>query len=320
MASSGWFIERLDPELVPFMETKPTVDLSDIPAARAGYNERMREAALASTPRTSVTTRQVDIARTDGQPDVTVRIHQRVGSASAVPALLWIHGGGHVMGVAVQDDWMLQDLVNRLGCVAVAVEWRYAPENPYPASIEDCWTALNWVASNANDLGIDPARIVVGGASSGGGVAAGLTLLNRDRGGPSVAAQILDYPMLDDREVNHSSRVFTDERAWNAESNRLGWDAYLGGIDRSEVPVYAAPGRATDLEGVPPTWIGALELDPLVDDAVAFAQTLMKSGVSTELHVFPGAIHAIDAGLPRSSIGRRYIAERTAAFDRWLSS
>ncbi|MCW2748745.1 MAG: alpha/beta hydrolase [Nocardioidaceae bacterium] len=316
MPSHGNFLDRLDPEIATAVATMGDIDLSDIPATRTAMSQTMPPSQ--STPGVRSTDRVFPAS--GARAEFAARIHRPDTDSHGIPALLWVHGGGHVVGHAGQDDVTLQALVARTGCVAVAVEWRKSPENPYPDSLDDCYAALQWMASPDNDLGIDPHRIMVAGVSSGGGVAAGLALLARDRGGPTIHAQMLLYPMLDDRELTASSTSFVDQRVWNATSNRIGWDAYLTGIDRAEVPVYAAPGRTIDLAGLPPTWIAAGELDPLVDESVDYAQRLMTAGVSTELHVYPGAVHGFDALIPDAAVSVRLKAARDAAFDRWLSA
>lgn len=169
------------------------------------------------------------------------------------------------------------------------------------------------------DIGLDPDRIVVGGASSGAGVAAGVALLARDRGEVALAGQVLVYPMLDDRAVTPSSREVRDPRLWNHESNRLGWGAYLSGLADGEVPVYAAPARATDLSGLPPTWLATGGLDLFRDEDVAYATALAAAGVPTELHVYPRAVHGFDLFAPDAAVSRRFRRDRDEAFDRFLT-
>ena len=245
---------RIDPEIRPVLDLVPA---SRPDRHRHGPPERAELAARAAAghvPPPSVRTEDRRIPGwPDGEPEVVVRVHEPAErSASPRPALLWVHGGGHVLGQPhAQDDPLLQDLVARTGCVAVAVEWRRAPEDPYPAAVHDAYAALRWMAE---DPALDPGRLVVGGASSGGGAAAGLALLARDRGEVRLAGQVLVYPMLDDREVTASSREVRDPRLWNHESNRLGWAAYLSGLDGGEVPRlrrarpgYRPPRAAVDL-------------------------------------------------------------------------
>jgi acetyl esterase/lipase len=170
----------------------------------------------------------------------------------------------------------------------------------------------------AEDAALDPGRLVVGGASSGGGAAAGLALLARDRSEVPLAGQLLVYPMLDDREVTASSREVLDPRLWNHESNRLGWAAYLSGLDGAEVPAYAAPARATDVHGLPPTWLATGELDLFRDEDLEYASRLLASGVPTELHVYAGAVHGFDLFAPEAAVSRRYCRDRDEAFDRFV--
>lgn len=317
MTASDRWERRIDPEILAVLDLVPRLDLTDIPVARRERAELAARAAAGYVAPPSVRTADRRIPGwPDGEPDVVVRIHEpAAAAASDRPALLWVHGGGHVLGAAWQDDPMLQDLVARTGCVAVAVEWRRAPEDPYPAAVHDGYAALRWMSASA---GLDRTRLVIGGASSGGGVAAGVALLARDRGEVSLAGQVLVYPMLDDREVTPSSREVLDPRLWNLESNRLGWAAYLSGIDGREVPAYAAPARATDVAGLPPTWLATGELDLFRDEDIAYASRLLTAGVPTELHVYPGAVHGFDLFAPDAAVTRRYRRERDEALDRFV--
>ncbi|UMG91209.1 alpha/beta hydrolase fold domain-containing protein [Nocardioides sp. TF02-7] len=219
------------------------------------------------------------------------------------------------MGEAAQDDWLMAEVVAATGCTAVAVEWRRAPEDPYPAAFHDAVDALRWLAA------IDGGPLVVGGASSGGGLAAGVVLWARDSGEVVLDGQLLIYPMLDDRLQTGSARSVTDSRVWNRDLNRRAWAAYLRGVEPgAEVPSYAAPARAADLAGLPPTWLGTAELDAFVDENLEYAARLLAAGVSTELHVYPGAVHGFDLFAPAAAVSRRFAQERRAAFQRLLGS
>jgi len=308
---------RIDPEIRSVLDLVPRLDLTDIATARRERAELAARAAADHVPPPFVRTEERRIPGwPDGEPDVVVRVHEPAERwASPRPALLWVHGGGHVLGSASQDDPLLQDLVARAGCVAVAVEWRRAPEDPYPAAVHDAYAALRWMAA---DPSLDPGRLVVGGASSGGGAAAGLALLARDRAEVRVAGQVLVYPMLDDRDVTESSREVRDPRLWNNDSNRLGWGAYLSGLDGGEVPPYAAPARATDLRGLPSTWLATGELDLFRDEDIEYASGLLAGGVPTELHVYHGAVHGFDLFAPEAAVSRRYRRDRDEAFDRFV--
>ncbi|MFW6773891.1 alpha/beta hydrolase [Nocardioides sp. CPCC 205120] len=294
----------------------PVYDLGDIPAAR----ERRRALAEATRSRAVAAPGVLVEERTLPRPggpaggdDVVVRIHRPSGGAAG-GRLLWVHGGGHVLGEAAQDDWLLADVVVRTGCTAVAVDWRRAPEHPFPAALDDCWAGLVWLAGQGGG------PLVVAGASSGGGLAAGLVLLARDRAEVRVDAQLLVYPMLDDRHLTPSSRAVTDPRVWHRGLNERAWAAYLGGEPGGAgVSPYAAPSRAEDLAGLPPTWMATGELDAFVDEDVDYAARLLRSGVSTELHVYPGAVHGFDLLAPDAAVSRRFADDRAAAFERLLA-
>jgi acetyl esterase/lipase len=194
-----------------------------------------------------------------------------------------------------------------------------APEHPFPAPVEDCYVGLKWLFAHANQLGVEPSRIAIGGASGGGGLAAGLALLARDRGEVQVAFQLLIYPMIDDRNVTPASYAITDPRMWNRESNRLGWKAYLGRDGGgADVSPYAAAARATDLANLPPAYIPVGALDLFVDEDIEYAQRLIQAGVPTELHVYPGAFHGFDLFAPSAMVSKQFKADRDSALKRAL--
>ena len=210
-------------------------------------------------------------------------------------ALLWIHGGGMIMGSPEQDDAMLGQIADELGILIVAARYRFAPEDPYPAGLDDCVNALRWLSDSAEELGVDPRRIAVGGASAGGGLAAAVALRSRDRNGTPVCFQLLNYPMIDDRTVLRSDHGGTGKFVWTPDSNRFGWTSYLGAPPvEDDDRIYAAPARATDLAGLPPAWIGVGELDLFHDEDVAYAERLKAAGVPCELLVEPGMYHGAD--------------------------
>jgi acetyl esterase/lipase len=203
-----------------------------------------------------------------------------------------MHGGGMVIGNRHMDDARLIEWCRWLGCVCVSVEYRLAPEEPYPAALDDCEDGLRFVMDNAHDLQIDPQRVGIGGRSAGGALAAGLALRWRARGQVPVAFQYLEYPMLDDRTVSSQLEGLP---IWSRESNAFGWRSYLGdrhGTD--DVPADAAPARALELTGLPPTFIGVGTVDCLRDESIDFAARLCRAGVPTELHVYAGAVHGFD--------------------------
>jgi acetyl esterase/lipase len=316
------FIDQLDPELRAALEKMPTdrpMDLNQLPKARAGM-KKMVTALLADLPPVEgVTSQDQLIPGAQGDPPVRVRVYRPDVQPSKLPALLWIHGGGYVMGDIEQDDRLMKQLVKRIGCVAVSVDYRLAPEHPFPAPVEDCYAGLKWLFAHAGELAVDPTRIAIGGASGGGGLAAGLALMARDRGEVKVAFQLLIYPMIDDRNVTPASYAITDPRMWNRESNRLGWKAYLGRDGGgADISPYAAASRATDLARLPPAYIPVGALDLFVDENIEYAQRLIQAGVPTELHVYPGAFHGFDLFAPSATVSKQFKADRDNALKRAL--
>lgn len=248
---------------------------------------------------------------------VQVRIYSPPDAGTPRPCVYWIHGGGYITGSALAVDPRLNRWVEGLDCVVVAVEYRLAPEHPYPTPLEDCYTALSWTVAQAERLGIDPARLVVAGASAGAGLAAAVALLARDRGGPPLAHQVLIYPMLDDRQVTPSSQL-DGAPVWGRPANALGWRAYLGPAAGADVPAYAAPARAVDLAGLPPAFLAVGAADLFRDETVAYASRLLEAGVAAELHVYPGAPHGFDVIATSAQVSRRCDAEVTGALLRAL--
>lgn len=235
---------------------------------------------------------------------VVVRVHRPKGIEGDLPCLYWMHGGGFVLGTTAVDDPRFDRWCPMFGMVGVSVEYRRAPETPYPGPLEDCYAGLAWVHAHARELRIDASSIGIGGPSAGGGLAAGLALLARDRGDLDVAFQLLIYPMIDDREITVSSTW--GDPVWSSAANRYCWGAYLGAAKGGpDVPVYAAPARATDLAGLPPTFIGVGGLDCFSDEDIDFAARLRHAGVAVELHVYPGAPHGFDAMAASAPVARR---------------
>ena len=315
------FEDRLDEESKAVLEMIPEslLDLSDIPTARAELDGLAAErfAAVPDIPGVEMEDHWVPGA--PGDPDVMVRVYTPSGVDGPVPGLYWMHGGGMVMGNVRMDDLKCKEVVADTGCMVASVEYRLAPEHPHPAPIEDCYAGLKWFAANSDALGLDRSRIAIGGGSAGGGLAAALALVARDRGEVEVCFQQLIYPMLDDRNITPSSHYVQHPKVWNRQANIAGWSALLGKPAGSDdVSPYASPARAEDLSGIPPAFIIVGELDLFVDEDIEYAQRLIQAGVPTELHVFPGAFHGSDLMLPMSENSRRWAAIRKSALRQAL--
>jgi acetyl esterase/lipase len=235
---------------------------------------------------------------------VGVRLHRPIGVSQPAPALLWIHGGGYVMGNAQQDDRVCHRFSRELGITVAAVDHRLAPEHPYPAPVEDCYSALTWLAALP---AVDPARVAIGGVSAGGGLAAALALLARDRGKVTPALQLLAYPMLDDRSGTGPDNP--NHRMWSRKSNRFGWKAYLGDAD----PQVAVPARRDDLSGLPPAWIGVGTNDLFHDEDLAYAERLTAAGVPCDVEVVQGAFHGFDQVMPKAAVSQSFFASQCAS-------
>lgn len=309
---------EFDPELAPVLAMLPdqssgTRSLSEVREQLTEYAANAGEIDLAG-----VQIHEQWVPGPAGAPDVLLRIitPDRRRSSGAV---YYIHGGGFTVGFASMRDDANVVVARDLGVVVVSVEYRLAPENPFPAGLEDCYAGLLWVAKNADVLGIDPENIAIQGDSAGGGLCAALALLTRDRGGPSPVFQYLGVPEIDDRLITKSMQSFTDTPMWNRAAAEESWDAYLGEGIRGTAAVsqYAAPARATDLSGLPSAYISVMQFDPLRDENIAYAQALLDAGVAVELHVFPGTFHA--SGLAKNAaVSQREFREALTVLGRAL--
>ncbi len=286
------------PELDPVIDVFPPIDFSQgMAALRSGFS--LRELPPLPPELAAVSCVERFIPGANGDPDVRVLHYAPPGSAAAPrPAVLEIHGGGYVIGSADMSDPANRAIAHSLGCVVVSVDYRLAPETPWPGSLNDNYAALCWLAGNAGELGIDPARIAITGGSAGGGHAAALALharnvIRQTGSGPAICFQLIDYPMLDDRTcVDPDPHPYTGEFVWTPELNHFGWKSLLGTDPGGDgVHETAAPARATDLSGLPPAYISIGALDLFLDESLEYTRRLARAGIPVELHVIPGAFH-----------------------------
>ncbi len=306
----------VDPQLLGLLDSFPPLRLSNaiLPILRANPMSR---------PDTNEGVGQVEITRLtapgpDGAPEVPLFVYRPV-SAGVKGCILHIHGGGYVVGSAESMQATHRAIAARLDCCIVSVEYRLAPETRFPGAVEDCYAALAWLVQSAAELGVDPARIGIMGESAGGGLAAGLALLVRDRGEFILAFQHLIYPMIDDRTCSHADpHPFAGEFVWTSASNHFGWSALLGVEPGSEgVSPYAAAARAADLSGLPPTFISTGALDLFLEEDMDYARRLTRAGVPVEFHIYPGAYHAFNVS-PDAAVASQATRDSLTALARAL--
>lgn len=233
--------------------------------------------------------------------------------------MVWMHGGGFVIGAASQDDGICSNYAHDLKLVVVSVEYRLAPEFPFPAALDDCFAAWEWLLEHADDLSLDPARIAIGGESAGGGLAACLVQRILDSGGVQPAAQLLFYPMLDDRTALNRELDSIKHPLWNNHNNRGGWTAYLGhDPGQPTETAYAVAARREDLSGLPPAWIGVGDIDLFFEENRLYAERLNSAGVSCDLHQVPMAPHGFQMVVPQAQISRDFYDQNYQFLKRTL--
>ena len=309
----------IDPELAALVDVLPVVDLNDIQVARDAF-EQLITSLSAEIP--GIDTLEIEDRRVPGHlddPDVPVRVYRpKAPRNPPVPGVLHIHGGGFMIGSVEAEHAGAALMAVDSGAVVVSVDYRLAPEHPYPAGLHDCYAALTFLHAEAGGLGVDPARVAVVGASAGGGLSAATALLARDLGGPPLCFQMLQIPELDDRLDTPSMQAFVDSPVWNRPLAVISWQAYLGKLSGArDVPVYAAPARASDLSGLPPAYISTAENDPLRDEGIIYAMRLLQAGVSVELHQFPGTFHG-SAMVTTAAVSRRAARETAVVLRKAL--
>ncbi len=293
-------------------EIEPLKDMFPIGEVNAEVLPGLRESQFGEVPELSDSVERTDYV-VDEANSVVVRVHRAVGQEGAVPCVYSIHGGGYVAGSYEMDDAKFDRWCPAYGIVGVSVEYRLSPETAYPGPLEDCYAGLKWTYDNAEEIGIDRDKIGITGASAGGGLCAALALLARDRGEVPLQFQLLDCPMLDDRQITPSSQL-EDLLIWMRESNTFGWQCYLGDLyGTDDVPYTAAPARAEDLSGLPEAYVCVGGADGFRDEDIDYAMRLYGAGVPTELHVYPGVPHGA-ALFAHLEVAQRYSADQ----EDWL--
>jgi len=316
-----------DPDIAPVLDAmaadpQPALSRETIPLTRDGAATAFpsAEEVIGDLP---IDAHDRVIPGPAGAPDLEITVLTPRGhdaTKPALPVLYNIHGGGMIVGHRSWETGRLVQLVDELGVIAVNVEYRLAPEDPYPAGVEDCYAGLAWLAANARELGADPDRIVVMGGSAGGGFAAAISLLARDRGGPALAGQLLLCPMIDNTNTTVSSLQYAGIGTWTREANLLAWECVLGEqlAFSADAPAYAAPTRADDLSGLPHAYIEVGAAEPFRDEDVEYASRIWAVGGAAELHVWSGGFHGFDMYAPASELTRAALDARFSWLRRVL--
>jgi acetyl esterase/lipase len=308
----------VDPQIVPLIEQLPGFSFETAGLAEA----RAMMAAMAPPrpePGLDLEVWEARAPGRDGAPDVRMVVTAPKARGRDHPGILHVHGGGFVMGSADMTAETDAAYARQLGAVVVSVDYRLAPETPHPGPVEDCYAGLAWLRGQARDLGVDAGRIAVTGESAGGGLAAALVLLARERGEIPIAFQHLVFPMLDDRTVTHPDpSPYLGQFVWTPQSNRFGWTSLIGGPPGgADVSPFCAPARARDLAGLPPTFMICGALDLFLEEDLDYGRRLMRAGVPTELHVYPGAPHGF-MFVPDAEVTRTFARDSMAALSRAL--
>ncbi|MBZ0295647.1 MAG: alpha/beta hydrolase [Anaerolineae bacterium] len=318
------FEERLDPQIAAVLQQMPPLFSSNAELLEIRRNvDQMFMTMAEQMPTVNLPVLREDrvVPGPENAPDVRIRIYRpETPQASSSPVFLWIHGGGFFLGQSVDNEAFCEQVVMETGAQVFSVEYRLAPECPFPAALEDCYAVLQWIAGDgAHELHLDTTRIVIGGVSAGGNLAAATALLARDRGGPGLCYQFLLVPVLDDRHITPSSHEVSDFRVWNRGVSLKAWAAYLANSGTSISP-YAAPAREADLSGLPPAYIYVEAQDLLRDEDIAYATRLMQAGIKTELHVYPGMFHGAYAFAPTADTSQRAVHEHLSTLKNILSA
>lgn len=312
---AAW-LSRIAPDLAHSARNQPYVKFTDPLAARRGF-ARAARLSRAMRGRSPVLDRVdvVDLTIRADAPDreIPVRRYQPIGMATPAPVVVYLHGGAFVAGDLETEHDRCALLAVETACAVVSVDYRRAPEHPFPAPVDDCFAALRWVHDSGEDFGMDPTRIAVTGASAGATLATAVSLMARDHGGPRISLQLLLYPALDNTLTSDSVREFPVTASWTTEDTRLKWQHYLGPDPAAADSPYAVPARCTDFRGVAPAYLLVAEADPLRDEAIDYAVRMMGDGVRVELHHMSRVFHGFDAALPQAVVSARVFREQVTA-------
>lgn len=309
----------VDSELVAILDLIPATPLTQESLSTNRASSAAMLASMSVPDYPNVTVRERHVPGPEGAPDVRILLYQPTQTPRSTAALLWLHGGGYVSGSVDLEDIRARAMAAELGCVMVSVDYRLAPETPFPGSLEDCYAVLRWLYANAAELGVDTGRLAVGGGSAGGGLAAALALLARDRGEVPLVFQVLIAPMLDDRTVTlDPPHPYTGEFIWTRESNRFGWMSLLAQEPGSDgISPYAAAARAENLARLPATFIAVGALDLFLEEDMEYTRRLIRAGVPTELHVYPGVYHGFQM-VPSAWVTQAVARDQISAIRRAL--
>ena len=311
--------ERMDAELAAAQPFIVDVALDEIEVARqleSDQAELTKASEATALAEVGIDVRDQSIARTSA-PAIPIRVYAPRTDPAPLGAVLFFHGGGFLFGSLESEHSRCLFLARQTESVVISVDYRLAPENPFPAAFDDCYDALTWVAGNLEEFGVSSGNVAVVGASAGGTLAAAITLKSRDCDGPRIAMQLLIYPVIDVRMATPSIAEFTDTPVWDSVRTKTMWSLYLGAAQAPSA--YASPALATSLVGSAPACILAAELDPLRDEAINYALELIKSGVAVELHTYPGAYHGFDVAVPYAEISQRALGDQARAIRKALS-
>ena len=315
-------LDLVDSELIPYIESIPSsahIDWSNIDLVRQQSREK-REQLAESLPKID------NVISTDYFVDienerVQLRVYRPKNNSQKLPAVFWIHGGGFCFGSVDGDDYLVRSMTREIGCVFVSVDYRLAPEYPYPTPLNDCYAGIEWLFSKADKLSVDSQRIAVGGISAGGGLAAGLALLIRDKGEFNICFQALLCPMIDSRNITDSSYLVTDPRIWNRDSNIIAWQHYMCTTEcltSKAISKYAAPIFANDLHGLPSTYIAVGDVDLFLDEDINYSKRLEVAGIGIQLEIFKGGFHAFEFLVPSAKISKLARATHSSAISAAL--